>query len=46
LDPEKEVGRLHALLDGLTVHALMGRLDADALLGVLDAHLDEIIREC
>ncbi len=41
-DPEKEVYRLHALIDGLVVQALMGRLQTGELLGVLDAHLDEI----
>lgn len=42
LDAEKEVYRLHALIDGLVVQALMGRLQTGELLGVLDAHLDEI----
>ena len=41
-DPEKEVYRLHALIDGLVIQALMGRLQTSELLGVLDAHLDEI----
>lgn len=45
LDPDRETGRLHALLDGLAVQALMGRLDGDAILGVLDAHLAAITRE-
>lgn len=45
LDPEREAGRLHALVDGLCVHGLMGRLDEGGMLGVLDAHLDEILHE-
>ena len=45
VDPEVEVSRLHAMLDGLTLHVLMGRLDTDEMLGVLDAHLGEIARE-
>ena len=44
LDPEGEAGRLHALVDGLSVHGLMGRLGNDEMLGVLDAHLREITR--
>ena len=45
LDPEDEAGRLHALVDGLTLHGLMGRLDNEGMLGVLDTHLERIIRD-
>jgi len=45
LDPDKEAGRLHALVDGLAVHGLLGRIDEAEILAVLDAHLDVILRE-
>jgi len=45
LDPDREAGRLHALVDGLAVHGLLGRIDEAEILAVLDAHLDEILRE-
>ncbi len=45
LDPEKEAGRLHALVDGLALHGLMGRLGEQEMLDVLDMHLRRIIRD-
>ena len=45
LDPGREAGRLHALVDGLAVHGLLGQIDESEILAVLDAHLDEILRE-
>lgn len=44
LDPEIEMARLHALVDGLAVHGLMGRISEEETLEVLDAHLERIIR--
>src|SRR3712207_1581760 len=32
LDPDKEAGRLHALVDGLAVHGLLGRIDEAEIL--------------
>jgi AcrR family transcriptional regulator len=45
LDPDREAGRLHALLDGWSLHLLMGRLDPPAVAAALDAHLAQVIRE-
>ncbi|WP_219971907.1 TetR/AcrR family transcriptional regulator [Rubrobacter xylanophilus] len=45
LDPEEEVVRLHALVDGLTLHRLLGRLGEEETLAALDAHLRGILGE-